>query len=238
MKDLIGVFDSGIGGLTVLKQLAIAYPNQDFIYLADAKNNPYGTKSKEELQDIINENINYLINRDVKAIIIACNTASSLDIKNYNIPIYKIIEPTALIANIVSKKVGILATNYTINTRAYEKFLEIESVGLGCSEFVSLIEEDKFNTEEGISIIENKIEFLRDKVDSIILGCTHFHLLTNIIKSYFPDLQIVDSSLSMIEIIKDIVTKTSKIGSIEIVNTSKKSLYIDWFNLDYKLTYI
>ncbi len=237
MKDIIGVFDSGIGGLTVLQTLASAYPNQDFIYLADTKNVPYGTKQNRVLEEIVNDNINYLISREVKAIIIACNTASSVNLRKTSIPVFKIVEPTALIANTLSKKVGVLATNYTIESKAYEKFLKIVSIGVKCSEFVDYIEAGMINTDELFNIIKSKVDFLNGEVDSIILGCTHFNLISNQIRKILPDIRIIDSSLSMVESIKNIVSKQSSSGKIEIVNTSLNSLKIDWFNLDYKLTF-
>lgn len=237
MKNCIGVFDSGIGGLTVLNDLINHFPNQNFLYLADLKNSPYGIKTKEELVNIVNDNIDYLIGKGVYAIIIACNTASTIEIKNKEIPIFKIIEPTAKIANKKAKKVGILATNYTIASKTYEQFLDIPSIGIMCSEFVEVVEEGLMNTRESLEIIRNKVECLEGLVDHVILGCTHFNLLTSDIKKILPNIKIIDSSLSISEEIKDIIRSGDGLGRVTIVNTSVKPLNISWFNHEYKLEY-
>lgn len=237
MKNCIGVFDSGIGGLTVLDDLINHYPNQDYLYLADLKNSPYGTKTKEELDNIVNDNIDYLVNRGVYAIIIACNTASTVEIKNKDIPVFKIIEPTARIANKKATKVGILATNYTITSKTYESFLDISSIGVKCSEFVKIIEEGENNTVKSLEVVRNKVKDLDGKVDHVILGCTHFNLLTNEIKQVLPNIDIIDSSLSMSDEIKDIVNLEGSVGKVTIVNTIHKPLNINWFKHDYILEY-
>ena len=121
----VGLFDSGIGGLTVLKVLMDKYPSNDYIYYGDTKNVPYGDKSKEELLDLARSNINFLISKNVDMIIVACGTVSSncLDIlvKEYDIPIISIVKPTIdYLNNSMFNNIGVIATHATINSHIFK----------------------------------------------------------------------------------------------------------------------
>lgn len=230
----IGVFDSGVGGLTCLSDLIEKFPNEDFIYLADNLNCPYGVKSKTELEAIVAKNIHFFEKLDVKAIVIACNTATanSYHIKS-NVPIIRIIEPTANIANAISSNIGLLATNYTVNSKVYERYLKGRVIGIPCSEFVGLVEWGKMGTTLAYEVVAIKLGPIKGEVDTVILGCTHFGLLTHEIKKVLGDVKIVDSSLAIASVLKSFLQgkeASNKVGKVEILVTKDEKLNIDWFN--------
>ena len=183
----IGVFDSGIGGLTVLKKLIYKYPNNEYIYFGDTKNIPYGNKSKEELEILSNKIINFLIKKEVDIIVIACGTVSS-NLSNvlkekYDLPIIDIISPTInYINNSIYNKIGILATNSTINSKIFSKKLNKDVIEVACIEFVPLIESNRLEKlDRYIDIYLNK---LKDR-ELIVLGCTHYPIIREKINNYF-----------------------------------------------------
>ena len=181
----IGIFDSGVGGLTVLKEIRKSLPNENIIYLGDTQNFPYGNKSKKEIINFAIKNVETLIKKDVKIIIIACGTATSqaLDIlkKRYSIPIIGIIEPTV---NYVKEKgykqVGVIATEGTIRSGEWEKRLKekipnIEVENKACPMLATIAEEGKANSPQGRAVIKEYMKgFKKKHIDKIILGCTHY----------------------------------------------------------------
>lgn len=169
----IGVFDSGIGGLFVLKELINNYPNNTYYYFGDNINIPYGTKSKYELKILSSKIIDFLITKEVDRIIIACGTISSniyQELKEkYNLPIYDIISPTIeYLNNSDYKTVGILATEMTIKSNIFNK-INKEIYQIPCPKLVPLI-------ENNLDYQETLDEYLKKlpKVDTIVLGCTHY----------------------------------------------------------------
>ncbi len=182
----IGVFDSGIGGLTVLKRLVKDYPNNEYIYYGDTKNLPYGDKTKEELLAFASNIIDFLISKNVEAVIIACGTVSSniLDIlKNkYNIKIFDIISPTIYyINNSTYKKIGILATEATVNSKIFSNNIYKNIKEVPCKAFVPLIESN--NGSEIDKYIKIYLKDLTDR-DLIVLGCTHYPLIKDKLLKY------------------------------------------------------
>ena len=189
----IGIFDSGVGGITVLKEVQRALPKENYIYLGDTKNFPYGNKSKEEIIRFAIENVEYLINQGVKIIIIACGTATSQAIEvlhqKYEIPIIGIIEPTI---EYVKKKnytqIGVIATEGTIRSGAWEnklkeKILGIEVINRACPMLATIAEEGRATGEEGRRAIKEYMKtFKEKKIDKIILGCTHFPIYEQVIR--------------------------------------------------------
>lgn len=235
-KRPIGVFDSGVGGLTVLNDLIEHYPDEDFIYLADTANYPYGLKSKQELETIIYQNINYLETENVKAIVIACNTASSIAIKA-KVPIISIIAPTAKRAFEIGKKILVLATDYTISSEVYQKMLDDKAIGLKCSKFVDIVEKGIMGTKVAEEIICQHLSPYKDLIDTIILGCTHFSLLTDDIISCIGKKKIIDSSLSIAPILKDYIKPNlqNRNGKVVIKTTGKpEDLKFSWFTKQYE----
>lgn len=216
----IGVFDSGIGGINVLKSLVKKFPNEDFIYVADTLNCPYGTKSKEEIKNLVDRVSNYLINKKCKAIVIACNTATAnanhlfeLD----DIAVLGVILPTANEALKNSKKVAVLATDATINSGIYQEVLlnaKKEIYPVKCSLFVEPIEKGECGTKENYELVSKHLNQLKDKnIDTVILGCTHFALISNEVKKVFPKANLINSGEPTSEELYKILEKRNLLSS-------------------------
>lgn len=189
----IGVFDSGVGGLTVLAEIRKNLPNESIIYLGDTKNFPYGSKSKEEIIEFAIHNVETLIKKQVKAIVIACGTATSqaLDTlkEKFDIPIIGIIEPTVqYIKNRNYKEVGVIATEGTIRNGAWEQKLkekmpDIQVTNKACPMLATIAEEGKALSAEGRRVIKEYMQPFKEKhIDKIILGCTHYPIYEPIIR--------------------------------------------------------
>ena len=181
----IGVFDSGLGGLTVLKELIKDYPNNEYIYFGDTLNLPYGTKTVLELEKRADAIINFLKSENVDLVIIACGTISSniySKIKDkYGIKIYDVLLPTIkYIKDNKLKNIGVLATSMTIKSAFFKNYVDYE---VACPKLVPLIENGKINTPECEKAVKDYLTDLK-KCDHIILGCTHYPLLSKIIKKY------------------------------------------------------
>ena len=177
----VGVFDSGVGGLTVLKKLKEKYPFNDYIYYGDTINIPYGEKDKNTLYKLSSRIVDFLIKKKVDLIVIACGTVSSNCYqelkKNYNIKMIDIISPTIdYIKRNNFSSVGVLATTRTINSHIFKNNLHIPVEEVACPEFVDLIENNKINKiniDKYLKTIES---------NTIILGCTHYPLIKDKIK--------------------------------------------------------
>lgn len=192
-KKAIGVFDSGVGGLTVLAEIRKALPNENIIYLGDTKNFPYGSRSKEEIIEFATQNVEMLIKKQVKVIVIACGTATSqaLDIvrKKFDIPIIGIIEPTVeYIENQKYQEVGVIATEGTIRSGAWEQKLKermpkIKVTNKACPMLATIAEEGKARSVEGKEAIKEYMKPFKEKnINKIILGCTHYPIYEEIIR--------------------------------------------------------
>ena len=189
----IGIFDSGVGGITVLKEIYKQLPNEHLIYLGDTKNFPYGNKSKEEIIKFAIQNVEYLIKKNVKIIVIACGTATSQAIEilqnKFEIPIMGIIEPTVeYVKNKTYNKIGVIATEGTIRNGAWEnklkeKIQNIEVINKACPMLATIAEEGRATGEEGRKAIKEYMEiFKKNKINKIILGCTHFPIYEQVIR--------------------------------------------------------
>lgn len=195
-NNSIGIFDSGVGGITVLKKLKEKLPQENYIYLGDTKNFPYGEKSKEEIIEFTRENIKTLIKEKAKIIVIACGTATSqaLDVVKgeFDIPIVGIIEPTVnYISTLGLEKIGVIATTGTIRSGAWErKILEknpnLKVINKACPLLASIAEEGRATSKESLDAVHDYMEvFKENEVDTIILGCTHYPIYNKIIKNEF-----------------------------------------------------
>lgn len=189
----IGVFDSGVGGLTVLAEIRNILPNENIIYLGDTKNFPYGSRSKEEIIEFATQNVETLIKKQVKVIVIACGTVTSqaLDIlkEKFDIPIIGIIEPTVeYIENQKYQEVGVIATEGTIRSGAWEQKLkekmpEIMVTNKACPMLATIAEEGKARSLEGRAAIKEYMKpFKENHINKIILGCTHYPIYEKIIR--------------------------------------------------------
>ncbi len=200
----IGVFDSGIGGLTVLKELALQFPQENFLYLGDTARLPYGSKSAHTIRKYSEQNIQFLKKLNVKAIVIACNTASTQvpEPELEGLPIYNVIGPGAQRALEVSesKRIGVLGTRATINSKAYShKILELDPtaniIDQACPLFVPLAEEGwDSDPVTNLIVFRYLSQILQHSIDTLILGCTHYPLLKNsIARVTGSSIELVDS---------------------------------------------
>ncbi len=206
-RQPIGVFDSGIGGLTVVKALVEELPSESIVYFGDTARVPYGTKSKSTIVKFSLENVEFLLRFGVKCIVIACNTSSSWALptlrKYFKVPIIGVIRPGALAAvrQTRNKRVGGIGTNATIRSGAYEAAIKridpaMKVFSHSCPLFVPLVEEGWLNGSVCREVAERYLEPLRrQRIDTLILGCTHYPLLAPTIhKVLGPGVSLVDSA--------------------------------------------
>jgi glutamate racemase len=192
---MIGIFDSGVGGLTVVREMLKQLPEYQLIYFGDTARTPYGTKSKETIVKYAVEDTNFLLGKGAKLIIVACNTASALasaELKERfpNIPIFEVVMPAVRKALVVTKKkrVGVIGTYGTIGSGIYEKLIkeanpEIQVFSGACPLFVPLVEEGWLLKPETKRIAKSYLHPLRLKeIDTLILACTHYPLLKSVIQ--------------------------------------------------------
>jgi len=198
-KGPIGIFDSGIGGLTVLKEIITALPDEDTLYLGDTARLPYGTKSEETVIKYSVENTRFLLKYNIKLLVVACNTASAVSLqvlrKQFSIPIVGVIEAGARAASRATKngKVGIIGTETTVSSGAYTKAIreinsDIDTFGQSCPLFVPLVEEGWIDDDVTFTVAERYLGNLKDKgIDTLVLGCTHYPLLKGVIQKVMGD---------------------------------------------------
>lgn len=230
----IGVFDSGIGGLTVLKELKIKLPHEDFIYFGDTARIPYGSRSKETIIRYSKQCASFLISKNVKLIVVACNTASAFALKelqlSFDIPIIGVIEPGATAASSSSKnaKIGVIGTEGTINSRSYElairnKLPEAEIIGLPCPLFVQLVEEGWADTDVAeLTAKKYLLEFKEHKIDTLVLGCTHYPALRYTIdKILNGNIQLINPAYETAEYVKKLLDEMSILNESSKFGTSK-----------------
>jgi glutamate racemase len=200
----IGVFDSGIGGITVLRELAKAFPHENFIYLGDTARLPYGSKSGDTVRQYCVQNMKFLVSRDVKAIVVACNTASTQVFENSfeGRPVYNVIDPGAELAcsKTENKKIAVIGTRATIKAGSYTKKIhallpDAEVLTQVCPLFVPLAEEGWYDDPVTNLIAFRYLQNLKAAdVDTVVMGCTHYPLLKNSIRKVFGNyVHLVDS---------------------------------------------
>lgn len=189
----IGVYDSGIGGTTVFRELNTLLPNENYIYFGDTKNLPYGTKTKAELLKISSKIFDFFAQKNVKAVVMACNTTSSMVYEEmkvrYKYKIYPLIQTAAkCIAKRYTGKLGVLATLATIKSNKYKDELlknnpALEVLQNACPEWVKIVESGNYELSSNLQIIKERLKPLVDAgCQNIILGCTHYPYLTGVLK--------------------------------------------------------
>lgn len=234
----IGLFDSGIGGTSIWKEIHELLPNEDTIYLADSKNAPYGQKSKEEIIELSYKNTEFLLNQNCKLIVVACNTATTNAIKElrakYKVPFIGIepaIKPAAI--NSKTQKIGILATKGTLNSELFYKNVEqfqeiqiIEQIGYG---LVELIEKGQINSAEMNELLKKYLAPMVDSnIDYLVLGCSHYPYLIPQIKKLIPNkITIIDSGQAVAKQTKKILDE-----SVGLNIKAKQSNSIFYTNID------
>ena len=202
----IGIFDSGVGGLTVYRALHERLPDEHFVYLGDTARVPYGTKSLSTVERYATENAKFLEVHGIKLLVVACNTASALALpairEAVSVPVVGVIEPGARAAVAVSaeKRIGVIATEATVQSGAYAKAISkinsaIDVIERACPLFVPLAEEGWAETDVARAVAEQYLYDLRDKdVGALVLGCTHYPILRNLITEVIGDeVPLIDS---------------------------------------------
>ena len=211
-KKAIGVFDSGLGGLTILKALRQTLPHENLIYFGDSANVPYGSKSKQTVTRFSLDIARFLEGQGIKMLVIACNTASALALpelrKRCGVPVLGVIEPGAQKAACVTRsgRVAVLGTEATVKSNAYPKALlkqnpHLHIVQQACPLFVPLVEENWAKTPAARLIAQTYLAPVKQsKADTVILGCTHYPVLKEVIAGVLgPRVQLVDSAQSLAE---------------------------------------
>lgn len=220
MNDLpIGIFDSGIGGLSVVSEIIKVLPNEDFLYLGDTARVPYGTRSKKIITLFATELTTFMIQKKIKALVVACNTISATcldDIISLSpVPVIGVIHPSVLkiVKTTNSKRVAVIGTNATIKSNIYK--LEIKKINpeihiqqIACPLFVPIVEEGMAETETSISAAKHYLSGL-DKIDTLHLACTHYPLLINTIQKILGgNVKIIDSAKPTVEELASFLKKS------------------------------
>jgi glutamate racemase len=221
----IGVFDSGIGGLTVLREIWKAVPEESTIYFGDNSRAPYGTKSRSTVIRYSLQNMKFLESKDVKMIVVACNTASAYAYeelkKRANVPVVEVVTPGADVACRATKngRIGIIATKGTISTGVYKKAVEDRAKELGmenieifeqaCPLFVSLAEEGWWDKEVTKLTAEEYLKPLKEAgVDTLVMACTHYPLLSKVIKEVMGDnVILINTGEATAQVVKELLDK-------------------------------
>lgn len=223
LKDSpIGIFDSGVGGTSILKELMAVLPHERFIYLADSKNAPYGVKSVDQIIELSHKNTRHLMAQDVKLIVAACNTATTNAIRelrrDYDLPFIGIqpaIKPAAI--QTLTNKIGILATKGTLSSALFEKtselfkkhltLTEVEGIGI-----VEAVENGTTETPRFIESLTDQIKiFKAADIDCLVLGCTHYPFIRKHLSLLLPDVKIIDSGYAVAQQTKKILKDSQRI---------------------------
>ena len=239
MNNKIGIFDSGLGGLSILKELLKILPNEDYLFYEDSINNPYGDKDEEKLLEITTKIVDYLLDNNCKIIVIACNTATTSCMKKLR-EIYK---DVIFVGTVPAIKVAydnnykntiILSTPYTTKSKRVQELLtdyhgdnqEIENVS--GKNLANLIELDK--KEEIDNLLHEVLDDYKDKADSVVLGCTHYSLIKEEINKVIPNAALLDGSIGVAKEVKhqleihDLLSNSTEEGKIEIINSKSDDL--------------
>lgn len=221
----IGIFDSGIGGLTVTREIVRKLPHESIIYLGDTARVPYGGRSKEAVTQFAKELVNFLLKRKVKALVVACNTVSATCLEEIEkmspVPVIGVVKPASKRASEVTKnkKIGVIGTMVTIKSKSYEKELKkldpkIAAISYSCPLFVPLAEEGLSRHKATKLIAEDYLEgIVESDVDTLILGCTHYPILFKTISDVIgKKVTLVDSAQPTVLELKEILQKNDLIS--------------------------
>lgn len=216
----IGVFDSGIGGLTVVKHLLSVLPNENIVYFGDTARVPYGSKSNETVIEYSIQDTNFLLHKNVKLVVVACNTASSIALadlqRRYEIPVIGVIQPGSQMAanETTSGRIGVIGTRATISNQAYSRAIKaidknIQVFEKACPLFVPLAEEGWVKHKATYEIAEEYLRELKEKkIDTLVLGCTHYPILAEVIQEVIgANVKLIDSGIATAEVVKTEIHK-------------------------------
>ncbi len=234
----LGIFDSGIGGLTVFKSIATRFPKLDMIYFGDTARVPYGNKSPETIVRYTLECTKHLVdNYKIDALVLACNTASSHALKTlhdeFHIPVLGVIDAGVKNAVDVStnRKVAVIATHATIKSKSYNKVFQsmnedVEIVSLPCPLFVPLVEEALIDGDMVETIVRETLKPIKNiGIDTIILGCTHYPVLKSVIAKVIPNVNIVDSTTYIVTDVLDLNINLEESGVRKILITDESHAF-------------
>lgn len=236
----IGIFDSGIGGLTVVKEIFEYLPNESICYFGDTARVPYGEKSDRAIKKFTYNNINFLLSHKVKIIVIACNTATAVALndaqKKFKIPIIGVIESgiKGALKKTKNKRIGIIGTYRTISTNSYKKVINninktIKVYQKSCPLFVPLVEEGFLNKKATYLIVSEYLNFFKKKkVDTLILGCTHYPLLQKVIQ------KVMTKKVVLINSAKEVAKQVYEIlAQKNLLKQNNKKVVHNFFVSDY-----
>lgn len=244
LNGAIGVMDSGIGGLTVVKELQRILPGEDIIYFGDSANCPYGNKSSEQITELSKNMLRFLGDNGVKVTAIACNTISTLVdnlTPHFDFKIIGIVSPAAdYIAKAGIKSVGLIATEFTVSTKNYDKLIHshdpsIEVVGKGSPLLAALVDRGDFNENDINTEICTQVDNIlsRKKVEHLILGCTHYPIVEDNFKRCYPDITLINPALEQANAVKayleeqDNSFSTKERGSFTICTSGDPQVYVN-----------
>jgi glutamate racemase len=224
----IGICDSGIGGLTVAKEIIKSLSHENIIYLGDTARVPYGVRDRETITKFAKELVKFLINKNVKAVVVACNTISATCLSELQsispVPVVGVIKPTAneVASNNEKKMVGVIGTRATINSNSYEK--EIKKINSetivfsqACPLLVPLAEEGFIDHPSTRIVVQEYLKFFQDKkIDTLIMGCTHYPILQKTIQRVIgKDIEIIDPAKPVTKELISILTKKNLLGNTD-----------------------
>lgn len=226
-NSAIGVMDSGVGGLTVVKAIESMMPGEDIIFYGDSANCPYGNRTEEVIEEFAEGIIHFLEQHDVKAIAVACNTMSTIIDKikgKYDIEIIGIVDPAAHhVARIAPSDVGVVATVFTISTKEYDKLIDkydgsIKVVGQGSPSLAALIESGEFDYTKIDAEIKKEVGTILEKdpqIKHIVLGCTHYPIVLDRFQKLYPSITFINPAVDQAMSVRDYLTKNHLLSSKE-----------------------
>ncbi|MGN0154351.1 MAG: glutamate racemase [Lachnospiraceae bacterium] len=239
MNSPIGVFDSGVGGLTVAREIMRQLPNEDLVYFGDTARVPYGSKSKKTVLKYSRQIVRFLRTKDVKAIVVACNTASALALDEIaaeiDIPVIGVVKPGARMAVETTKtgNVGIIGTESTIKSGIYNDYIrelnpEVTVVSKACPLFVPLVEEGLIEDRVTDDIVSRYLQEMKEyRVDALVLGCTHYPLIRNAIKRFMGEsVHLVNPAFETAKSLKELLTEQG------ILNTNRHKSEYEYYVSD------
>lgn len=239
MNNKIGILDSGLGGLSILKELKKVLPNEDYLFYEDSINNPYGSKNDVELLKIVSNIVEFLLKDDCKIIVIACNTATTSCMKSLR----EMYPNTIFVGTVPAIKMAydnnykntiILSTPYTMNSRRVNELIndyhntDQKIINISGENLANLIENEKYNEID--LLLEKLLSSYKDTCDSIVLGCTHYPLISDRIQKVLPKARLLDGSLGVANEVKhqlainNLLNTRESLGQIEIINSKDSSL--------------
>lgn len=239
MNNPIGVFDSGVGGLTVAREIMRQLPGEDMVYFGDTARVPYGSKSKKTVMKYSKQIVRFLRTKNVKAIVVACNTASALALdeiaEELDIPIIGVVKPGAKMAVDTTEtgNVGIIGTESTIKSGIYNDYIrelnpDVTVVSKACPLFVPLVEEGLLEDRVTDDIVGRYLQVMKEyKVDSLVLGCTHYPLIRNTIERFMgSEVRLVNPAFETAKCLKELLTEKN------MLNQSKKKPEYEYYVSD------